>query len=386
MGRLIEGLWDCKYCNSKGIKGGQRQCPNCGHTRDDDVKFYMPGSITYVDENKAKTINRNPDWICMYCNGLNSDNDAICKSCGADRTEKNLNYFQNQEQKLQEQRKKINDIINSNCDCEVTDKHSPDSNHEVSNKNKLKTFLQNNWKFLLIVPALALLILALVFIFTPKEEFVTITDLKWEYSVNIEKFETINEDDWELPIDARLLYTNTELYGHDQVIDHYETKSRQVEKTRLSGYENYVSGYRDLGNGYFEEIIDQRPIYETYYEIEYYEEPVYKNVPIYKTKYYYERDVWNYCRTVKFNGNDKNPKWGEIKVNDLERISQSSKKEKYYVVGVNLKDETKECEFTFNEWNSLEKGYVIKFKSLFGKNTELEIIETVTIKYNYPPV
>ncbi len=383
MGRLIEGLWDCQYCQTKGNKGSQRQCPNCGHPRDDDVRFYMPGNITYVPQEEAKTINRNPGWVCMYCDTLNSDNDTVCLSCGSNRTEENLDYFENQEKKQEEELNVDDDYHSSytldedtssipNYGSQIRDRYSSYNN---SNENKFKTFLQNNWKYLLIIPAVALLILALVFIFTPKQEFVTVTDFKWEYSVNIEKFETVNESGWSLPSDARLSYTRREIYRYDQVLDHYETKTRQVQKTRISHYEDYVSGYRDLGNGYFEEIIDQRPVYETYYETEYYEEPVYKDVPIYETKYYYERDVWNYNRTVKFNGNDKNPKWGEIILNDLERISHSSKTQKYYVIGVNAKEETKEYEFTFNEWNSFEKGYVIKFKSLFGNNTEIEIVD-----------
>ena len=41
MGRIIEGFWDCKYCNTKGIRGGIRECPNCGKARDEDTVFYL---------------------------------------------------------------------------------------------------------------------------------------------------------------------------------------------------------------------------------------------------------------------------------------------------------------------------------------------------------
>ena len=37
----------------------------------------------------------------------------------------------------------------------------------------------------------------------------------------------------------------------EPVIDHYETRTREVTKKRVSGSESYVSGYNDLGNGYF---------------------------------------------------------------------------------------------------------------------------------------
>lgn len=107
MGRLVEGLWDCQHCGSKGIKGSIRECPNCAHPRDDSVKFYMPGTITYVSEEKDQTINKNPDWLCDYCNTLNSDDDTTCKSCGANRTEENLNYFENQ---VKKKKKKIHTV------------------------------------------------------------------------------------------------------------------------------------------------------------------------------------------------------------------------------------------------------------------------------------
>lgn len=80
MGKLIEQLWDCPYCDTKKIGGSKRECPNCSQPRREDTVFYMPDKLTYVDEEKAKSINRNPDWVCPFCNSLNSDSDTICPS------------------------------------------------------------------------------------------------------------------------------------------------------------------------------------------------------------------------------------------------------------------------------------------------------------------
>ena len=63
-----------------------------------------------------------------------------------------------------------------------------------------------------------------------------------------------------MPEEARLQDSRLEFSHYQEVLDHYEQKSRQVEKHRITGYEEYVVGYRDLGNGYFEEITEQRPI------------------------------------------------------------------------------------------------------------------------------
>ena len=45
-----------------------------------------------------------------------------------------------------------------------------------------------------------------------------------------------------------------------------------------------------MGNGYFEEETISTPVYETYYETEEYQEPIYRDEPVYAMKYYYDID------------------------------------------------------------------------------------------------
>ena len=45
MGKLVEGLWNCPFCDNKRIRAGQKTCPNCGHPQDENTKFYMPGEV-----------------------------------------------------------------------------------------------------------------------------------------------------------------------------------------------------------------------------------------------------------------------------------------------------------------------------------------------------
>ena len=90
--RLLEKLWDCPYCGTVGIKGRYAECPHCGTRREGGIEFYRK-ELSYVDEETAKTINRNPDWCCSYCNGLNSDDYKECQTCGATRESSDKNYF-----------------------------------------------------------------------------------------------------------------------------------------------------------------------------------------------------------------------------------------------------------------------------------------------------
>ena len=66
----------------------------------------------------------------------------------------------------------------------------------------------------------------------PKIKNVTIDDLDWERTIDIEEVVTHNESDWSLPDDARLQYTKSEIQSYKDVLDHYETvtetKTRSV--------------------------------------------------------------------------------------------------------------------------------------------------------------
>lgn len=97
----IEALWDCSYCGTKGIKGREQACTNCGHGRDQDVKFYLPEIIdesAAVDESKVH-ISDGPDWLCSYCDTYNHSDANFCMNCGASKEESEKNYFEVQRRK-----------------------------------------------------------------------------------------------------------------------------------------------------------------------------------------------------------------------------------------------------------------------------------------------
>lgn len=351
MGRLIQGYWDCMYCRTKGISGVVRDCPNCGKPRDNNTQFYMKSKTDYVDEEVAKTINRNPDWICSFCDSLNSDSNETCVSCGASKMDSKLNYQQNKVRHEQEQNKMSDNSVDNGDNCSI--EYKKDSKSEVQNNSKFKNFVKKHYiKFIAIFLTLGV-IFGITALLLPRNENITVTGISWERSIDVEKFQPVQESGWSLPSSARLKYERDEIYDYERVFDHYETKTRQVPKTRISGYETYVSGYRDLGNGYFEEITDEKPVYETYYETEEYEEPIYRQDPIYKTKYYYEIDKWLYERSIKTSGNDKEVYW--VKTDSLEDNERtSSKHEKYYVKGNNRDGKSFEFSLSYEEWTNIQ--------------------------------
>lgn len=213
-----------------------------------------------------------------------------------------------------------------------------------------------------------LAVIGIIYLFVPKNKEITITDISWERTVEVQRYQTVDESDWYLPSDARLKYSRQEFSHYQQVLDHYETKTRQVAKERITGYEEYVVSIEDLGNGYFEETTDTRPVYETYYETETYEDPVYRDEPVYRTKYYYEIDKWLYERTERSSGSDKKVYWPETTLASDERIS--SKNERYHVTGIDKKGREKSYSMSYEEWNSIKVNQTVKLQvSAFGDAT-----------------
>ena len=374
MGRLIKMEWDCPFCGTKGISGPLRECPNCGRPMGKDLKYHLPSDIksNYVPDEEAIHINRKPHWRCNFCDSYNSDNDSVCVSCGAPRTNESKNYFEIQEEKATETKTFSYDTDSHYSNSSY---YSGTSNNSSSSKNNaLKKHLHRltsrfNLQIVLVILLSILGFSGLVYALIPKEKNMQVTDLSWERSISVERFQTVDESGWSLPSGARLHYTQDEIYGYDEVVDHYETKTRTVSEEVLDGYEEVVTGYRDLGNGYAEEITSQVPIYRTEYYEEEYEEPVYIRVPIYETKYYYEIDKWVYERSVETSGTTNAPYWGKVTLADDERTG--SKIEHYYVTGL-IKEKERTYTFSFDDWSSISIGDEISFNESFGYGTLIE--------------
>ncbi len=368
-GRLIKGYWDCKYCDTMKIGGDKTSCPNCGKPRDEDTRFYMDHQrIEYVPEEKAKKINRNPDWICHNCKQLNSDDLTNCKWYGSGRDLENLTYHQN-----------IRHSSNANDTTTFTPKISytkPSSSHSQTNRFTINQSPKKILLWILIPIIVALSVWGIVKLFTPKEYDVTIEAFKWIRGIEIQINKTFHESDWTMPVGARLRYSQTEFSHYTQVLDHYETKTRTVSRQEIVGYEEYVSGYRDLGNGYFEEVTSSRPIYQTVYDTETYQEPVYRDEPVYRTKYYYDIDRWVYSRTIPTEASDHEPYWGTYTLTEKERVSAQYAQ---YMIIVTIDDERKTFEMSYSDWASLEIGDQVRIKVLFGNATIIKDEESLEV-------
>lgn len=410
MGRIIRGTWDCKYCGTKNISAGVNSCPNCGRSKDKDTEFKVDNGEVVTDQKEieyARTVG--PDWLCPYCESLNRGNVEVCTNCGHPRESTDKDYFQlkeNREPKEAIEAHETDDtsessdtISNEEHSWTPYDEHRDDfseksyfqeANQEASHhttaeelqrtiendgttiRSRLKEsfgnffgglvdFASENKSKLFSITAVLLVVSLLLFLFIPRTEEIQITGFEWNRSIDVEELVTVDESAWSMPPEGRLHYTNREIRTYQDVLDHYETKTRTYTVQVLDHYETYVSGYTDLGNGYFEERTSQRPVYKTETKTETYQEPVYRKEPVYDTKYYYEIDRWLTQYASKSSGNDQEPYWNVPDLKDKQR--EGIKRETYTLVGLNKKGKERRFEFDFDTWKSLKAGETVKVKS-----------------------
>lgn len=374
MSKHVWGYWDCD-CGRSHIRGDKTDCPGCGRPRNSDTVFYMDAdNVEYVDD---AVKNEDPDWICGFCGSGNSSKLDYCARCGASKEDNDGDYFDYHSGELEESETSVANTGKS-IDIEVP----ADSQQEkISIKETLSVLLFHlavKLKYyrgkIVIAAGTVLAVTALVFfftwLFTPVEHHMTIDGFEWSRNIEIEELRTFDESGWSLPNEARLQYTRNEIHHYEDVLDHYETKSKQVPHQRISGYEEHTS-YRDLGNGQFEEVVTRTPKYETYYETEYYQSAVYRQEPRYATKYYYEIDRWVHGYDILTSGFDKKPYWGTYVLGARERKGKST--EKYFIVGI---ADNKQQKFTlpFADWNRYALGDEISFTTYRFSSDILEIL------------
>ena len=330
MGKIVVGCWDCDYCGADRISGEIKICPNCGKPRGKDVTFYMAGPKNYVED--PDKINKNPDWVCPYCQTLNPDDNKFCSACGSAREESDTNYFESKEKDREREEKREEDRRKA----EGTDLAA-----RASGRSRLPLIL-----ILLAIFGL------MVFAFMPKTRKMHVDSKTWERKVSIERYQEVRESSWNLPDGAWDVTSRDEVYTYNHVLDHYETRTREVSEQVLDGYDTEIE-YRDLGNGYYEEIEHQVPRYRTEYHTETYQEPVYVDIPVFAKKYYYSIMKWLYDRDEVTSGADNEPFFAELNLPENER--ESGRSEQYWILSGD-----KRYRINYDLWKQIKTGSDIK--------------------------
>jgi hypothetical protein len=176
------------------------------------------------------------------------------------------------------------------------------------------------------------------------DEVLTVTGRSWERTVEIERLERVTEEAWEghVPSGARRMTSWSE--------------TSTTERIR-TGTQRVKVGVRDTGNGYSEDVFEDRPVYE--------------ERPVTRTKVRYEIDRWRHDRTLRETGSDPSPRWPEVHLNLQER--EKSRRE---ILQVQLRNDSgADRTYTANGldvWLGFEAGQKVQAKvNRLGTVTEL---------------
>ncbi len=398
MAAILEGRWDCDACGKKGIRGGERVCPSCARPRPQNVKFYLPQDAPKVTDAAARhEAKAGPDWYCEHCGAGNSSLRTSCKQCGAARgsspSHKVTEYSVEQVPHSADETPEPALAAATFAHEPATAAPPPATFADQYTGPYAAPAARSTWQKiglpLVIMGALAFVCLIGFLVLRSPYTAVAVTGFTWERSITIERQQTQTERGWSIPPGGRII-TETQAFHHNEsILDHYETRQRQACETVRegtepqayqdckqvqTGTERWVCGYKDLGNGTFEEIWCERPIYERQCATatrlvpkyvkkchdEPYQAPIYRQEPRYATWYTYEIERWVHSRTAQAKGEDHEAHWPAL---DLAANEREAGRTEFYTVAFTDKrgrDYPYRCGFA--EWSAFRPAQSLKIE------------------------
>lgn len=341
----VEGYWDCQYCGKTGIPGRFRSCVGCGHPRDASVKFYtkeigadhaitreefareqaeadknsQSSSATYTEATEVSDGNSlysqgagaraeqhdETDWYCDFCDSYNPATVTVCQFCGAAREDTEGKTYRDRQGQMARTYDSKGNLVSER---DLSKKQTPPPS--VAPPSGGPGCLPIIIGAIVVMAVVGLLSMV---VFGPKSKSFEVAGFDWQQTIQIEELQTVEESGWRLPDNARLIRTNKEVSGYNHILDHYEQVPYQVSEQVLDHYETYTTKV-DNGDGTFDVEEHQEPVYRTEHRTEYRDEPVYIDVPVFDTKYYYEIERWVDSREVTTEGDDHEPYWGDVEL------------------------------------------------------------------------
>jgi hypothetical protein len=349
---IREGAWDCPVCGRKRNRGPDKFCGGCGSPRGPEVQFYLPDDAPEVADAEAlKRAAAGPDWICPYCKADNPTGNAFCSGCGAPRDGA-----------------KTREVVERRFDAPPPSPKPLAAPPQGSGGSRLKK------GFGLGCLGLIALVAFFVFLGRPKPTTLTVTGFHWLRTIAVEELRPVADQAWEgeVPGGARILGKSREVHHVDHIQIGSETRTRTVSERVQTGTERVKVGTRDLGNGYFEDVYENRPTYENRSREETYQQPVYRDQPVYRQRVRYEIEKWMSDREARAEGQDHAAVWPDPRLGGKERAGK--REEAYEVLFRTAEGEPATYKAPSEQvWRSFEIGRSYKGKvSRDGKVVEVE--------------
>lgn len=349
---IREGAWDCPVCGRKRNRGPEKFCGGCGSPRGEDVPFYLPEDAAEVTDAEAlRRAQLGPDWTCPFCESDNPADNAFCSSCGSAKDGSTVRQV-------------------------VEHRDAPPPPPPPAAEAAALTGKPSRGPGILKLGCLGLLLLfgVLWCLGRPREETLTVTGVRWERTIDVEAPRLVTEEGWEGEVSGALqiLSSQREIHHHNRVQIGSETRTRTVTERVQTGTESVKVGTRDLGNGYFEDVYEDRPVYEEVSREETYEEPVYREDPVYGNRIRYQIEKWETARAAKAAAADRSPRWPDPQLRERER--EKARAERYEVLFESGDGQARVYRArSQTEWESFEEGRSYRAK-VGGDGEILEIL------------
>jgi hypothetical protein len=295
---IREGKWRCPYCSIVN-RGADLACTGCGATRDKDVTFFLEDDAAEVTDDKllAKA-QAGADWLCLFCQTSNRPAADHCVQCGAERG-----------------------TAPSRPVRDVPDQ--PPAPQPVASPRKKSGCG-------LIVGVVVLLALAFCSVcaylsFRKSEDRVTVTGFEWSRSIDVQALRVVRDKAWdgEVPTGATVVSRSNEVHH----TEHVQVGTHKVKV-----------GRKDLGNGFFKDIYEDRPVYQDH--------------PVYRARVTYDIPRWVADRTARADGHDQSPHWPDPGVGLSMR--EAGRHESYLVLLRGGRDYR--FELPESRWSALRQG------------------------------
>lgn len=325
-----EGRWLCASCGRENL-GRHEICEEgCGRARDKNVRFYLPeNSPIITDPDLVAEAGAGPNWNCDHCGGANTNlhqgNVVIsCGHCGQGR----------------DGRDTTNQVRSyaSGAAPRTAGQARPKRPSRRKKSTPVKQSRRRKLPKILAVVALVIVAIAatLSLIVPVSSSGGEVVSKSWSRSIGVEEVRTEIDDGWSLPIGARLLTSEERIRSYKDVVVGYEADTRTEMQSVKIGEEDYKCGNKDLGNGYFEDIMCLRDITEVKPVEVPFDRPITEEVPVMGTWSTYEIDRWYEIRRPRTSGTGESlPAWPEPIIASDERAGTKTQS---YIVRV-LKDD-----------------------------------------------
>lgn len=194
------------------------------------------------------------------------------------------------------------------------------------------------------------------FFLRPYTTTAQIEGFDWTRIIHVDLWQTVSENSWTLPPNARLRETKWQYRETVRVDDGTETRTEHYDC-------DTGSSYCGIGECCTREV----------------EEDVYHYEDVYDYRYYYDIDKWVPSRTVATSGkgrSDPEPHWGELRLecNNVEEIGceRENHRVETYTVHFGWQDDGKKETYDYNvsreDWDLFDpsKKYELKINRITG--------------------